>query len=38
MDDPEEKYSQEGARIARLSKAALRWKERVGQYHWAMSE
>ena len=38
MDDPEEKYSQEGARKARLSKAALRWKERVEQYQRLMSE
>jgi len=38
VDDPEEKYSQEGARCARLSKAALRWKERAEQYHLPVSE
>ena len=32
INDPEEKYSQEGARSARMSEAALRWKERVEQY------
>jgi len=38
MDNTEEKYSQEGARSARMSEAALRWKERVEQYHRPPSE
>ncbi|HKC66132.1 MAG TPA: hypothetical protein VKB86_20980 [Pyrinomonadaceae bacterium] len=33
INNPEEKYTERGARAARRSKAALRWKERVEQYN-----
>lgn len=32
IDNPDESYKQEDARRARVSKAALRWKERAEQY------
>ena len=32
INNPEEKYTERGARSARKSKAASRWKERVEQY------
>jgi len=38
IGDPEGKYSQEGARCARQSEAALHWKERVEQYHGPAAE
>jgi hypothetical protein len=38
INDPEEKYSQEGALRARMSEAAAHWRERVEQYHPLVSE
>jgi len=38
IDNPEEKYSQEGAQTARMSDAAFHWKERVEQYHGQSGE
>jgi hypothetical protein len=32
IGDPEEKYSQKSARTARMSKAALHWKQRAERY------
>src|SRR5207253_4410669 len=33
INDPEEKYIEEGALRARMSEAALRWKKKVEQHH-----
>lgn len=33
IDNPEEKYTEEGARSARRSQAALNWKERVERHN-----
>ena len=33
INNPEEKYTEQGARAARKSKAASHWKERVEQYN-----
>jgi hypothetical protein len=33
IDNPEEKYTEEGARRAQRSRAALKWKQRVERYN-----